>query len=61
MFEIVKEINLLVASHKFNRVLTHRVAPLDKTNRIITEKIDGPLSSEFNNLGIAVEIAEKKA
>jgi DeoR family fructose operon transcriptional repressor len=59
MFENVKEINLLVASHKFNRVLTHKVAPLNIVNRIITEKIDKPLLNEFNSLGIDVEIARK--
>jgi DeoR family transcriptional regulator, fructose operon transcriptional repressor len=57
MFEIVREKTLLVASHKFNKVLTHQVAPLDIVDRIITESIDKNLQNKLEALKISVEIA----
>ena len=57
MFKSVKEIYLLAGSHKFNCVLTHKVAPIEIIDRIITENIDKSFEKELNRLEIITEIA----
>ena len=58
MFEIVKEKILLVASHKFNKVLTHQVSPITIVDKIVTENIDKYLQDKLKSLEIVVEVVQ---